>query len=440
MNNKQRLELAGWAISRAKKEGADQVSVNIGNVRNIDIQHRDGILDQLQEATENYLSISIYADSRYSNHSTNDLRKEAVEPFIKEAVAMTKYLDQDQYRSLPDPKYYEGQKQIDLSLFDPDYDSVTSEKRVKMAKEIEAIARSLSDNIITCTAYYGDSISHSVKVHSNGFEGENHSTSYGGGLEVTVNDENGGRPSDWSWCSVRHLKDMRALEAMAKEAVERSLGKIGQSKMESGVYDMIVENRAASRLLGMLYGPMQGHNLYRKNSFLDGKLGEKIGSDKLTLIDDPFIVNGLGSQLYDGDGMAAKRRSFIDKGVLKEYFISYYYSRKLEMEPTTGGYSNAVFEYGSKSLAEIIKGVKKGILVNGFIGGNSNSLTGDFSYGIIGMFIENGKLIKPVNEMNISGNQVDLWNQLVEMGNDVYQFSSLRRSSLYFKDVQFSGI
>ncbi len=397
MNNKQRLELAGWAISRAKKDGADQVSVNIGNSRNIDVQYRDGILDQLQEATENSLSISIYADSRYSNHSTNDLRRESLEPFIREAVAMTKYLDQDQYRSLPDPKYYEGQKQMDLNLFDPDYDAVISENRVKMAKEIEAKARSLSDNIITCTAYYGDSIGHSVKVHSNGFEGERHSTSFGGGLEVTVDDNGVGRPSDWSWCSVRHLKNMESTDKMAKEAVERSLGKIGQAKMESGVYDMIVENRAASRLLGMLYGPMQGHNLYRKNSFLEDKRGEKIGSDKLTIIDDPFIANGLGSRLYDDDGMAARRRPFLEKGVLKEYFISYYYSRKLDMEPTTGGYSNLIFDKGSKSLAEMIKDVKKGILVNGFIGGNSNSLTGDFSYGIIGIYIEDGKLLKPVN-------------------------------------------
>jgi PmbA protein len=440
MNNKQRLELAGWAISRAKKEGADQVSVNIGNSRNIEVQHRDGMLDQLQDATENYLSISIYADSRYSNHSTNDLRKESLEPFIREAVAMTKYLDQDQHRSLPDPKYYEGQRQLDLNLFDSGYDSVTSENRVKMAKEIEAIAHSLSDKIITCTAQYGDSIEHLVKVHSNGFEGEKHSTSFGGGLEVTVNDEGGGRPSDWSWCSVRHLKNMKSADKMAKEAVERSLAKVGQAKMESGVYDMIVENRAANRLLYMLYEPMQGHLLYRKNSFLDGKLGEKIGSEKLSIIDDPFIPGGLGSKMFDGDGMATKRRTFIDKGVLKAYFISYYYCRKLDMEPTTGAYSNVIFEYGDKSLDELIKDVKKGILVTSFIGGNSNSTTGDFSYGIIGNYIENGKLIRPVNEMNISGNQVDLWNQLVELGNDPYEYSSMRRPSLYFKDVQFSGI
>jgi PmbA protein len=440
MNNKQRLDLAGWAITRAKKDGADQVSVNIGNVRNIDVTHRDGMLDQLQEATENYLSISIYANSRYSNHSTNDLRRESLEPFIKEAVAMTKYLGQDQYRSLTDPKYYEGQKQMDLSLFDPDYDSITSEKRVKIAREIDELARSLSDKIITCTASYGDSISNSIKVHSNGFEGVKYSTSFGGGLEVTVKDDNGGRPSDWSWCVVRHLKDIDSPQKMAKEAVKRSLGKVGQAKMKSGVYDMIVENRAASRLLGMLYGPMQGHNLYRKNSFLEGKIGEKIGSVKLTMIDDPFIVNGLGSRLYDGDGMAAKRRVILEKGVFREYFIDYYYSRKLEMKPTTGSYSNIIFENGNKSLADMVRDVKKGILINGFIGGNSNDLTGDFSYGIIGMYIEDGKLIKPVNEMNISGNQVDLWNQLVELGNDPYEYSSLRRPSLYFKDVQFSGL
>jgi len=160
----------------------------------------------------------------------------------------------------------------------------------------------------------------------------------------------------------------------------------------------------------------------------------------LTVIDDPLIVGGQGSRLYDGDGIAAKKRVIIDKGVLKSYYIDYYYSRKLGMEPTSGGSSNVIIEPGEKTLEQLIAQSKKGILVTGFIGGNSNTATGDFSYGIIGQLIENGKLVKPVNEMNLSGNLTEIWEHLVEMGNDPYPNSAWLRPSMFFRDIFFSGV
>jgi PmbA protein len=130
----------------------------------------------------------------------------------------------------------------------------------------------------------------------------------------------------------------------------------------------------------------------------------------------------------------------IEKGILKSYYVDCYYGNKLGWEPTTGSISNMVFELGDKSLDELIAEMDRGILVTSFIGGNSNSTTGDFSYGIIGKYIENGKIVRPVNEMNISGNLTDLWNRLAAVGNDPYIYSSWRRPSMYFTDIHFSGI
>jgi PmbA protein len=352
---------------------------------------------------------------------------------------MTKYLSQDPFRSLPDPKYYELQKKVDLQIYDPDYEKVTPEQRVKIAAEIEKIASSQSDKIISCTAGYSDTFFESTKVHSNGFEGENRGTVFSAGAEVTVQDEKS-RPEDWDWRTVRFHKDLPASEVLAKSAVKRALNKLGQVKLQSGLYDMVVENRVNWRIFYSLSEPMSGQALQQKSSFLEGKLGQKIGSDSLTLIDDPFIFSGLGSRLFDGEGMAAKRRVILDKGVLKGYYIDTYYGKKLGMEPTSGSPANIITDYGTKSLDEMVKSMKKGILVTGFIGGNSNSTTGDFSFGIIGMYVENGEIVKPVHEMNISGNFTEFLNQLVEVGNDPYIYSSLRLPSLYFKDVQFSGI
>ena len=226
----------------------------------------------------------------------------------------------------------------------------------------------------------------------------------------------------------------------AKLAMERVNQRIGTKKMASGTYDMLVENRAASKLVGAMQYPLGGRALQQKDTFLEGKLGEKIASDKLTIIDDPFIVSGFGSQLYDGDGMAAQKRTIIDKGVLKSYFIDWYYSRKLEIDPSTGGSSNMIFAYGDKSLDQMVAGLDKGIVVTSFIGGNYNSTTGDFSYGLFGRYVENGKIVHPVSEMTVTGNYKDLWNQLVEVGNDPYKNSAMRRPSLHFEGVSFSGV
>jgi PmbA protein len=440
MNRKEAFELARWAVDRAEKEGSDDCAVYLFNQRDISISHRDRKLDELKESTQNSLSLSVYANKRYSNHSTNDLRKESLTRFIEEAVAMTKYLNEDPDRLLPDPRYFEDRKDIDLHIFDPGYEDVKSSDRVRLAREIEEATLAKSDKIASCTAEYSDTHFQAVRVHSNGFEGERQSTVFSAGVDVTVKGKDESRPSDSDYSMVRHLKDLSSPEHMGGRAAERALRKVGSAKIESGVYDMVVENRVASRLLYPWYEPMTGRALYRKNSFLEGKLGQKIASDKFTVIDDPFIKSGLGSRLFDSEGMSTRRRVMIDKGVLKAYYVSYYYSRKLNVEPTSGSTTNLVFDYGSRSPNDMIKQMKKGILVTGFIGGNSNDTTGDFSMGVFGLLVEDGAISRPVSEMNISGNMIEFWDQLVEVGNDPWQYSSMRRPSMHFKDVHFSGI
>jgi len=440
MNKTEMHELAGWVVERAGKAGADETAVDIARSRDIEIECRQRKVETLKESTQMSLSLDIYAGNRYSSHSTNDLRRDGLETFVSEAVAMTKYLNQDPYRTLPDPKYYGDRRSVDLHLFDPGYGKVTSDQRVALVHAIEDAALAVSDRIISCTSSFSDSSYESIRLNSNGFEGDLQGTVFSMGAEATVRDDSGGRPEDWDYRTVRFFKDLPAADELGRSAVERALRKVGQTKLESGRYDMIVENRTGGRLLGALVSPMNGRSLQQKRSFLEGKLGRAIASDKLTVTDDPFVDFGLGSRLYDGEGMTTKRRTMIDKGVLKSYYIDTYYAKKLGMEPTTGSATNLVFELGDQSLDEMVKSMKRGILVTGFIGGNSNSTTGDFSFGIMGVLIENGQPVHAVNEMNISGNLQDFWGRLVAVGNDPYSFSSWRRPSMYFKEVEFSGV
>jgi len=440
MNTKERLELAHWVATAAKRAGADDAAVDITNSRAVETEFRDGQLDRVKESTQNSLNVSLYVDSKFSGHSTNDLRRESLERFIKKTVAMTRLLTEDEYRMLPDPKYYQGQKEMDLELLDDGYSGVTAEQRVEMARELQGLSASKSDKVVSCTAGYYDDESEAIKVHSNGFEGTRQTTGYSFGVEVTLDDGQDGLPGDWCYATTRFLNDMPKAEELAQTAIDRALAKIGQAKIESGTFDMAVFNRAAGNPVYALYGPMSGRSLHQKRSFLDGLLDTKIASELLTITDDPFIKRGLGSRIYDGDGMPTRKRALIDKGVFKEFLIDHYYGRKLGVEPTGGSTTNVVFEYGDKTADDLIKDVTKGIFVTSFIGGNTDSTTGDYSWGLQGMLIENGKLVKPVNEMNISGNLLELWKNLVAVGNDPYPYSSLRRPSLHFKDVQFSGL
>ena len=152
MNTKERLELAHWVVNTAKTAGVAETAVNIGNSRAVEIEYRDGQLDKVKESTQNSLNIDIYIDNKFSGHSTNDLRKESLSRFVNDAVAMTKYLTEDEFRKLPDPKYYKGIKDIDLDLFDGEYDKIMADQRVKYASDLQNAVSSKSDKIITSTS------------------------------------------------------------------------------------------------------------------------------------------------------------------------------------------------------------------------------------------------------------------------------------------------
>lgn len=433
-----KLDIAKWATDYALQQGASQTAVRVNNSRSVSVEVRDKKIETLKETTENNLTISIYLDHKFSGHSSNDLRKESLKKLIDEGIAATKYLSPDEFRELPDPELYPSDKDKDLKLVDKQYEKLDTATRIEIAKEIESIAVSQSDKIISAKGSFSDSHYASALVLSNGFEGTSEATYYSISAGVTARDSDA-RPEDYAWASSRYFGSLPSYIDVGKNAAERALRKIGQQKIASGKFDMIVENRTAGRLVSMLISPLSARSLQQKSSFLEGKLDTSIASDKLTIIDDPFIQGAMGSRLYDGDGIAAKKQIIIENGILRNYYIDNYYGKKLGMKTTASGTSNLVFAYGDQSLEEMIATVDRGIFVTSFNGGNSNPTTGDFSLGIGGILIEKGKLTIPVYEMNITGNALDFWNRLVAMGNDVFMMSSWQTASMLFEGIDFSG-
>jgi PmbA protein len=275
--------------------------------------------------------------------------------------------------------------------------------------------------------------------NSAGFHGELEGTSFNLSAEATVKDGAKGRPEEYAYSSARHLADLAGPEALGKEAARRALAKVGQAKQPTGTYDILVENRVAGRLLGGLVQCMSAGSIQQKNSFLDGKLNEKIGSAKLTLVDDPFIPRGLGSMRFDGENLALAKRTLIEGGLLRTYLADNYFGRKLGLTPNGGGTTNLILKAGEGDLEAMAKAMGRGILINGWIGGNFNGTTGDFSYGIMGQLVEGGRVVKPLNEMNLTGNFIDLWTRLEAVGGDPAPSSSWRIPSLLFRGLQLSG-
>ena len=438
MTKEEKYILAKWAMNHALENGAKQASVSISNSQSSSVEVRDEKIDKLEQAIQSSLSIRLFVDGKYSAHSTNRMKKEDLARFIEEAIEGTKYLSEDEFRTLPEPELYYKEGGKSLNTLDPDFNKIDPQEKIDLAFATEKEVLGKDERIISVSAGYYDGLNERVMVTSNGFEGDTSNSYYGLYSSVSVKSGDARPESSWSESAIFFNKLKK--DKISKKALKRALDKIGQEKLESGKMAMVVENRQVGRIFGPLISALNGSAIQQKRSFLIDKLEEKVVSEKITLIDDPFIVSGRGSRLFDGEGLATKKRKVFDKGVLKTYFIDTYYGKKLEMDPTGGSTTNLVFETGTKDIDGLVASVKKGILVTGFNGGNCNDTTGDFSYGIEGFLIENGKLSQPVSEMNITGNMKDLWSNIGEIGNDVNKNSSWLTPSVLFEGVDFSGI
>lgn len=439
MIDKQYKDTAQWAMELALKNGCHAARVSIITANNNSFEYRNTQLDRLHQSSENKLYIELFINGRYASFSTNRIEKGELESFIKEGIISTKYLAEDACRQLPDTGRYYINNGNDLDLYDASFDKITTDCKLDIAKQaVEEIYQS-DDRIISVSSSYDDGVGAEYMVASNGFEGEGIDSAFNLSVEVSLKTDGDARAESFWYDNAVYWDDLKKT-GIGKTALERALRKIGQRKIQSGKYDMLLDNTTASRLLSPLINAMFGAALQQKNSFLIDKLGEQITSDKLTLKDTPHLQRSFGSRWFDGEGVATKDMLILDKGVLQTYFIDTYNSLKMNVSPTIASPSIIQTELGAKGFDDILRTVQKGIWVTGFNGGNSNPTTGDFSFGVEGFFVENGIPSTPVSEMNITGNILSLWKNLAEVGNDPRPTSSWRMPSLLFNDVNFSGL
>ena len=438
--NQELKDLCNWAIKTAKNYGATDCKAIASKRRFVKINYLDHKPETIKEATTQSLTVEVFINNKYSNQSTPDLRKSALEKFIKRAVENTHFMDDDAFRSLPDEKYYDLSLQKDLKRLDASHQSFSATERHEIAKTLEiACIKQGGDKVISVEAGCNDYYTQQVLLNSKGFEGSKEDTQYWAGASLSAQGEGDRKPQGSHWVGACIKNDLPDLDEVGKQAANNALQLIGAKKIKTEKLPIIIANRNVGRVFRGFLNACNGLSIQQQQSFLIDKKGEKIGSDLFTVIDDPFVEKGMGSRLFDHDGLSAKKSMPLEKGVLNQYYIDWYYSRKLEVEPTSAYTSNLTIPKGTKPIEELMKELGRGVLINGFIGGNSNGTTGDFSVGINGHLFDNGELAQPIAEMNIADNHLEFWKKLVAVGNDPWKYGRWNFPSLVFEDVVVSG-
>ena len=440
------LELARLTMELAAQEGALKSRVCLSKSVSDIIGTLNGEIDKVSHCLDRGLSLTLFVDGRFGTFSTNQLDETSLRDFVHKAVAMTRILAEDPLRDLPDPARCckTAGSGDELGLYDPAYAGVTADERRDLALQAAVTGRvepTSEYKLISEEGEYSDSEFDAVTLDSNGLFCRHKETSFEYGVEVTVESANGGKYSGFWWESSPSKSGLR-LESVGTTAISRAAAQIGAQPFESGRYTMVVDTNVASKLVSPVLSALGGYSLQQGNSFMVDTLGQKVFGEGVTLIDDCHIKGQSGSRLFDSEGVATVPGPVIENGVVKEYFINTYISKKMSMEPTVEDCSRAhLMPWPKPGLKQddILNMCGEGILVTGFNGGNCNSATGDFSYGVEGFRFEGGKIVSPVSGMLITGNFRELWKNLIAAGDDARICSAKLIPTIAFNNVDFNG-
>ena len=432
------IDLAQYSLAFARQAGAQKVRITLSKSLMNLIGLLNGEVDKTAHALDRSLQLQLFVEGRYGAFSTNKLEKEGLEEFIREAIDTVKMLQEDSYRDLPAPERVakDARTGRELGLYDPAYDTLTAEQRREMA---------LASCHWPCGAIaeegeYSDSVFDTLTIDSQGLYARHTETSFEIGYETTVEDAQGNHFSSYWWDAAPLLKDLQWKDC-AEIAYKRALAQVGVQDTTGGKYTVVVDTECASTLLTPVLNALGGFALQQKNSFLVGSLGKQLFPEQLTILDLPRTAGETGCRLFDSEGVATREMPIIDKGVVKTYFLNTYIASKMGMAPTVEDATRVkVLPVGGyKTLEELLEATGDCILVTGFNGGNSNPVTGNFSYGIEGFLVRGGKRVHPVRELLITGNFLQLWNNLVATADDARPCLSKLIPSLAFANVDISA-
>ena len=443
-------EIAADVIQRALAGGATAAEAVVREGSEFSTVVRLGEVETLKEAGSRALGLRVFRGQRSASTYTNDFSREGVERLVSGALDLARVTSEDPTAGLPEAAQL-GSIPGDLDLYHQDVYSLPPEERIAYARRAEAAALGADERIKNSDGGSFDAaVGRKLLANSLGFSGE-YQRSYCSVSAVPIaQGEDGGMQRDYWYSVARSLGMLESPEHVGKIAAQRTLRRLNARKIASMRIPIVLEQPIAASLLGHIFEAVNGDAVYRGASFLAGKLGEKIAGENITVVDDGAIPGGFGTSPFDDEGVPCRRTTVIERGVLKSYLLNTYAAKKLGMS-TTGnaarglagkpgiGAGNLFLAAGKKSAAEIIAGVSRGLLVTDFLGTGVNLVTGDFSRGASGIWIENGELTYAVEEITVAGNLKEMLCNISEIGNDLEFRGSVASPTLRLEGMTIAG-
>lgn len=445
MTDKNDIALAKAALEMAVSAGAEKARATFSRSEEDLVSTLNGEVDKVTHCADSSLSMALFVDGRFGSFSTNKLDKESLKKFIAESVGLARMLSPDGCRDLPDPQRccQDALTGNELLLCNGSRDEMTPDMRRESALEACIYGTHIPEGsgyrIISEEGEYSDSSYDTVLADTNGVLCLHSECCFDYGVEITI-ESSDSRYSGYWWDSSTR-KDRLDTYRCGQIALRRAAGQIGSRPAQSGRYNMVVDTEVASKFVSPLLRALNASSLQQNNSFLMDSLGRKIFSKGLNIVDRPRIPEQVCSKYFDSEGVATIDRTVIGNGVVEQYFVNTYMSNKMGLAPTIEDATRAVLLPTRKGCGqeEMLGICGNGILVTDFNGGNSNSVTGDFSYGIEGYLFRNGKIVRPVSGMLVTGNFIDLWNRFIAAADDARSCMSKLIPTLAFSNVDFCG-
>ncbi|MEO7329488.1 MAG: metallopeptidase TldD-related protein [Minicystis sp.] len=444
-------DLAAEVVERARKGGADVAEAIARSGSQLSTKVRMGEPELVEEAGHRSLGMRVIKQKRVALTSTSDLTPRGIDRFVQDALELVDISQEDPFAGPADPALIAAGPLAELDLYDPAGGEVGAAEALALATRGEQAARDADPRITNSDgATFSRTAGAFALVLSGGFRG-GYAGSFSSLSVVPVADDEGGKKRrGFHYTAKRYLSELESPEAVGREAAKRTLAKLGAKKVPTCEAPVVFDPDAARAILGLLAGCAMGSAIWRKSSYLVGREGTRVASDLVTIVDDPLRPRGPGSRPFDGEGLPSRVNTVVEKGTLATYLCDSYSARKLGRASTgsasrgSGGgvgpsTSNLVLQPTDMPAAEIVRSTKRGLYVTQMMGFGFNAVTGDFSRGAAGFWIEDGVLSHPVSEVTISLNVDQLFQRIDAVGNDLDLRSATASPTLRVSSMTIAG-
>lgn len=442
-------QVATDLLARVKAQGVSAADVLVAEGDSISVQVRLSAVDRLSKAREKSLGIRVFFGKRSASASTSDFSSSSLDQLVADTCSLAKAVAEDETSGLPDEACM-ATDFPDLQLFDPT--TLSMDEEISLARRAEDAALAADSRITNSEgADCGTATGSVVLANTHGFVGSNTSSRFSLSVSpIAVNQDTGAMQRD-SWYSVtRQYRLLDSPESIGQKAAERTVRRLGARKVGTQRCPIVFDPEMAESLLGHLSSAVSGYSLYKGASFLQGQLGKRMASEHVWVDDDGRMPGGLGSRPFDGEGLPTRKTTIVEGGILSSYLLDTYSGRKLGL-PSTGNAARGVGDNpsvaptnlylrpGAETPEAIIKSVKQGLYVTELIGFGVNMVTGDYSRGAAGYWIENGELAFPVEEVTIAGNLKHIFTSIDMVGNDLEFRGRIASPTVKIREMMVAG-